>query len=187
MWHAQKGNLAPEQVVAPDDKRVQVALKGAIDKGWPFIVHIEFAASLSAETFMIKMEAMLAKHPDHPFALIHMGQLEAEEVTRLLAKHQNLYFLTSVSNPTITKFSNQPWVDLFDGGASLAPRWKDLFNKYPDHFILAFDNVWEKQWSSEYVVQADLWRGALGELPPDVASKVAHENAERLWKLPTAQ
>ena len=186
MWHAQKGNKAPEVVVPPDDKRVRLALKGAKGKGWPFIIHIEFAASLSAETFMKKMEAMLEKNPDHPFALIHMGQLEAKDVARLLAKHSNLHFLTSHANPFITKDSNQPWIDMFDGGPSLAPRWKALIIKYPDRFILAFDNVWEDHWGDKYVGQAALWRKALAELPAEVASKVAHENAERLWKLPTA-
>jgi hypothetical protein len=69
----------------------------------------------------------------------------------------------------------------------LAPRWKALFVKYPDRFILNFDNVFEDHWSDLYVKQAALWRKALAELPAGVASKVAHENAERLWKLPTAR
>ena len=187
MWHAKKGNKAPEWVVQPDSQQVQAASKGAMAKGWPFIIHIEFAASRSPVTFMTKMEAMLEKNPDHPFVLIHMGQLETKEATRLLAKHANFYFLVSHSNPITKAKSSQPWIDMFDGGQSLAPRWKELFIKYPDRFILAFDNVWEKHWGSKYVKQAALWRNALSELPPDVAGKVAHENAERLWKLPTGR
>jgi hypothetical protein len=62
-----------------------------------------------------------------------------------------------------------------------------MFVKYPDRFILNFDNVFEDHWSDLYVKQAALWRKALAELPAGVASKVAHENAERLWKLPTAR
>jgi len=187
MWHAQKGDKAQEVVVPPDDKRVQLALRGAKDKGWPFIIHIEFAASLSAETFMKKMEAMLENHTDTPFALIHMGQLEAADAARLLARHPNIHFLVSHSNPITKAHSRQPWIDLFDGGRSLAPRWKTLFVKYPDRFILNFDNVWADDWGDRYVRQAALWRKALGELPADVASKVAHENTERLWKVPTAR
>lgn len=187
MWHAKKGNKAPEWVVPPDAKQVRVALKGALAKGWPFIIHIEFAATNVRDEFMKKMEAMLAENPDHPFALIHMGQLEVKDVARLLAKHANLHFLTSHANPFITADSSQPWVDLFDGGQVLAPRWKALFVKYPDRFILAFDNVWVEHWGDKYVGQAALWRKALSELPHDVANKVAHGNAERLWKLPTAR
>jgi len=46
---------------------------------------------------------------------------------------------------------------------------------------------WVDHWGDKYVGQAALWRKALAELPAEVASKVAHENAERLWKLPTAR
>ena len=44
LYHAKKGNKAPEVIVYPDDKRVQVALNYAIENGWPFVVHIEFAS-----------------------------------------------------------------------------------------------------------------------------------------------
>jgi len=187
MWHARKGDKAPELVVPPDDKRVRELLGRVVKKGWPFVIHIEFAASRSPETFMKKMEAMLEEYSGHPFALIHMGQLGAEEAARLLARHPNFHFLVSHSNPVVKATSNQPWIDLFDGGSSLAPRWKALFLKHPDRFILNFDNVWEDHWGDQYVRQAALWRKALSELPFDVASKVAHENAERLWKLPAAR
>lgn len=185
MWHAQKGNKAPEVIVPPDDKRVRTALKGALAKGWPFVIHIEFAASTDSEEFMEKMEAMLADNPDHPFALIHMGQLEVKDAARLLAKHKNLHFLTSHANPIATQSSGQPWVDLFAGGETLSAEWKALFTKYPEKFILAFDNVFAEHWGDFYTKQADLWRKALKDLPDDVAQKVAHGNAERLWKLPT--
>jgi len=187
MWHAQKGNKAPEVVVPPDDKRVHTVLAGAMAKGWPFIIHIEFAASRSPKSFMKKMEALVSENPDHPFVLIHMGQLKVKEVARLLAAHKNLHFLTSSANPIHTIPSNQPWTDMFDGGTAIAPRWKALMTEYPDRFVLAFDNVWEDNWGDKYVRQAALWRKALSELPAGVASKVAHENAERLWKLPTAR
>ena len=186
LWHAQKGNKAPEWVIPPDAPQVQAALRGAVKKGWPFIIHIEFAASRDAQEFMNKMEAMLKEHPDHPFALIHMGQLKAKEATRLLARHKNLHFLTSHANPYITRSSSQPWTDLFDGGETLTPEWKALFIKYPDRFVLAFDNVWVNHWGDKYVKQAALWRKALKDLPHEVAHAVAHKNAERLWKLSMA-
>ena len=186
MWHAKKGNKAPEWNIPPDAQQVQAALKGALKKSWPFIIHIEFAASRSAETFMTKMEAMLDQHPKHPFALIHMGQLEADEAKRLLGKHPNFHFLVSHSNPLTKAKSRQPWIDLFDGGEKLAPRWKALFIEYQDRFILNFDNVFKEHWGKLYVSQAALWRKALSDLPHAVAHAVAHGNAERLWRLPTA-
>jgi hypothetical protein len=64
------------------------------------------------------------------------------------------------------------------------------------HFMASHANLfitanssqhWVDHWGDKYVGQAALWRKALAELPAEVASKVAHENAERLWKLPTAR
>lgn len=187
MWHAQKGDKAPEIVVPPDDARVKVALAGSIKKGWPFIVHIEFAAAGSdGPDFMEKFEAMLRANPLHPFLLIHMGQLEAGEATRLLRTHGNLHFITSHSNPVVVGRSGQPWVNLFDGN-SLAAEWTALMVRYPDRFVLGFDNVWADHWGDYYLEQVALWRKALEALPANVANAVAHGNAERLWRLPPAR
>ncbi len=191
LWHAEKGNpinpKAPKAVVHPDDERVQVALRAAIQRGWPFVAHIEFAAAgPDRDVFMRKFEALLGRHPDHPFALIHMGQLEATEVRRLIEAHANVYFLTSHANPIVVSRSRQPWVNLFDG-ETLAPEWKKLVMQHPDRFILAFDNVWEHHWGSYYLDQIALWHKALKELPHEVAHAVAHRNAERLWRLPAAR
>src|SRR5438128_12250361 len=41
-FHGAAEHRAPEIIVHPNDRRVQVALQYAIEKGWPFVVHIEF-------------------------------------------------------------------------------------------------------------------------------------------------
>ena len=191
LWHAEKGNpdrpKAPEVVVHPQDERVQALLGAAIERGWPFIAHIEFAgAGSDRDAFMAEFEALLTRHPDHPFALIHMGQLEAKDVRRLIETHKNIHFLTSHANPVVTGASRQPWVDMFDD-ESLTPAWKDLMTQYPDRFILAFDNVWPRHWGTVYLRQIALWRQALAALPHEAAHAIAHGNAERLWRLPPAR
>lgn len=191
MYHAEKINkkgksLAPKVVVFPDDKRVRTALGVALAKGWPFIVHIEFAAAGSARAvFMEKLEAMLKANSAHPFALIHMGQLDAGEAGRLIETHSNLHFLTSHATRISIKKSNEPWVDMFRG-SKLAPEWKALVTRHPTRFVMAFDNVWNKHWGKFYLKQVKLWRKALRDLPPDVANALAYGNAERLWRLPPA-
>lgn len=191
MWHAEKRSragefVAPGVIVHPDDKRVRSALDGAIGKGWPFIIHIEFAsAGADRAVFMKKMETMVASHPDHPFALIHMGQLGLDDVRQLMARHDNIYFLTSRSNSVVVKRSREPWTMMFEG-KRLAPDWKTLVVRHPDRFVLAFDNVFARNWGKFYLKQVHLWRKALADLPPDVAHAMAHKNAERLWRLPPA-
>jgi predicted TIM-barrel fold metal-dependent hydrolase len=175
----------PEVSVEPDDPRVLFALDLAIRNRWPFIIHIEFAALPAAQrtVFMTKFEALLAKYPDEPFALIHMGQLDASEVGRLIAAHPNVCFIASTSNPITANRGNQPWTNMF-AGRRLAAEWKALLVGHPDRFLLAFDNVVAPSWGQQYLGQIALWRGALADLPDDVADSFAHGNAERLWHLP---
>ena len=182
LYHAKKGNKAPEVIVYPDDKRVQVALDYAIENGWPFVVHIEFA-SLNGEKrkkFMRAFKQMLDQHPEHPFILTHMGQLTSNRCLRLIENHKNVYFHTGWSNPAAVESSNQPWTNVFEG-ERLAPEWKDIFVQYPHSFIFALDNVFAEHWSDFYRKQMNYWKSGLAELPTDVSHLIAHGNAERLW------
>jgi hypothetical protein len=182
LYHAKKGNKAPEVIVYPDDKRVQVALKYAIENSWPFVVHIEFA-SLHGEMrkkFMRKFKQMLNQNQEHPFILTHMGQLSRNRCLRLIKNHKNVYFHTGWTNPAAVKSSNQPWTNVFEGNR-LAPEWKDLFIQYPNRFIFALDNVFAEHWSDFYQKQMNYWKRGLTELPTDVSHLIAHGNAERLW------
>ena len=188
MYHAQKGDKAPEVVVYPDDQRVQAALNASIENGWPFVIHIEFR-SLKGEKrgrFMAEMEKLLETHPDHPFALNHMGQLISKEIRSLINRHPNIHFVTAHTNPVIIQHSNQPWMNMFQGTA-LSPEWKELVVQYPDRFIFALDNVWERHWKAFYLDQMAYWRKALAELPDGAAHAIAHGNAERLWKIAPKQ
>lgn len=184
LWHAQKGDRAPQWIVPLDSPQAQAALRAALERGWPFIAHYEFAAmGGQKEALLRQFEGLAAKHPEHPFALIHMGQLPPADARRLIGAHKNIHFLTSHSNPVVIRLSKQPWVDLFEGDR-IAPAWRELILQHPDRFVLAFDNVWPEHWGPYYLEQAALWRKALGALPPEAARALAHRNAERLWRLP---
>ena len=190
IWHAEKYHhtksapVAPKVVSSPASPNVRVALNKVVTKGWPFIAHIEFAAiGPERERFMSEFESLLKEYPEHPFVLIHMGELETDEVGMLIKNYGNIHFLMAKCNPIAIKKSTQPLVNLFKGNR-LAPRWKDLITTHPDRFILGFDNVWVWHWKKTYVRQVQLWRKVLKDLPGDVAHLVAHGNAERLWGLP---
>lgn len=192
LYHAQKGInriRAPEVIVYPDDKRVQTALEVAQKRDWPFILHIEFRRTGSlADEFKTKFEALLDKHPTYPFLLIHMGQLNHSEVQRLIEAHTNIYFITSHSTYIAAspiaevKIVDDFRTNMFDG-RQLTVQWERLLKKYPERFVLGFDNVWPEHWSQYYVDQIKIWREVLKELPREVAHALAHRNAERLWHL----
>lgn len=184
LYHAQKGDLAEEVVIYPDDERVKAAFEGAEKHDWPFVLHIEFASLSGSQRkkYFTALERFLERHSDYPIALIHMGQLDVTEVKSLIDKHTNIYFLTSHSNPIAVARSNQPWINMFKNDV-LTPEWEALIVGSPKRFIFALDNVWPEQWRNRYKEQVSLWREALSKLPPDVAYAVAHGNAESLWKL----
>ena len=193
LWHAAKFNrkgeqVAPKWVVHPEQNQVQRALKGALSKGWPFIFHIEFGEiGADRDEFTSAMKTMIRKHPAHPFGMIHMGQLGVEDARQWIEAHPNLFFLTSHANTIVVKTQKRhPWTNMFSG-RKLTPEWKALVTRYPNRFVMAFDNVFPNHWGKYYLKQVALWRKALADLPPDVAHALAHGNAERLWRLPAAQ
>jgi predicted TIM-barrel fold metal-dependent hydrolase len=183
LYHARKDSRALEVTVEIGDRRVEAALAAALANKWPFVPHIEFAALRDdgRRRFMDGLERMLAAHPKHPFALIHMGQLTAPEVRRLIETHRNVHFLTSHASPRVLG-SKQPWINMFSGD-ELAGEWRELITTYPERFVFAIDNVWAKHWQDEYLAEVARWRKAIGALPAATAHAVAHGNAERLWRL----
>jgi predicted TIM-barrel fold metal-dependent hydrolase len=189
--HAAKGRRAPEVNVLADAPHVEDAIRHAIARGWPVVLHYELRwlatarGSEARDKRMAELDALLARHPEQPFALIHMAQLDPGPAAALLETHRNVFFLTSHANPLAVQESRQPWTDMFSGEA-LAEPWQALVLRYPGRFVLALDNVWPEHWSERYAEQVALWRKALGKLPAEVAHAVAHGNAERLWKLAPA-
>ena len=182
--HHQKGNKAPEIIRDLDAPEVHEALAIALKRRWPFVIHIEFGYSKCRNgSYMKDLERLLARHPDQPVALTHMGQLGPIEVRRLIESHRNIYFLTSHANPVRRPRSNESWTNLFTGDV-LAPEWRELFLRHQDRFVLAFDNVYDDDWGDLYLRQVRLFKTAFKDLPADVAHAVAHRNAERLWRLP---
>lgn len=190
--HAPKGKRAPEVNVAANSPQAQAAISAAIARGWPVVLHYEFrwlgqtrGEKAKAER-MQELESLLRQHPSHPFALIHLGQLDASEASDLLARHGNLHLLTSHANSLVDEKSKQPWSLMLAEG-KITPEWKTVLLRHPDRFIMAFDNVWPEHWGEPYSQQAALWQQALQDLPEASAHALSHGNAERLWRLEPVQ
>jgi hypothetical protein len=64
-------------------------------------------------------------------------------------------------------------------GGRLDPAWRDLFIRHPDRFMVGTDTWVPSRWAAYVDVQNDarIW---LRQLPPDVARRLATENAESL-------
>jgi predicted TIM-barrel fold metal-dependent hydrolase len=175
LYHAKKGSKAPEVRAYPEDYRVKFVLAAAAERGWPFVVHIEFA-SLSPrerERFMHSFEALMQEYPTLPFLLDHIGQLQPPEAARLITAHADFHVLTAHTTSAITRQSREPWTRMFEGG-QIAPAWKERMLAHPDRFVFALDNVWYHHWDAFYLEQVMQGRQALADVPPSVAHAVAH-------------
>jgi len=64
----------------------------------------------------------------------------------------------------------------------LAPAWKDFFAKHADRFLTGSDTWVNQRWQS-YPETMATYRKWLGELPPEVAGRIAWKNGARLFGL----
>jgi hypothetical protein len=69
------------------------------------------------------------------------------------------------------------------GGGALTPEWRRLFETYPDRFLIGSDTWISERWASYGAIMRE-YRAWLAQLPPDVAARIAHGNAKRLFAGP---
>jgi hypothetical protein len=78
------------------------------------------------------------------------------------------------------------WVDLairngdVAPGGTLDPGWRAVFLRHPDRFLAGTDTWVTSRWEALPGSVAEV-RGYLGQLPRDVAERIAFRNAERLF------
>lgn len=96
----------------------------------------------------------------------HSGFDRPDEVAEVLARHENLWADLAFRSDQAT-------------GDVVAPEWRELFEAYPDRFMIGTDTFAPERW---YYVgdHAEFSRGWLGSLPRDLAEKIAFRNAEAM-------
>ena len=189
IYHAYKPKYQErERIITFDDEKIKMAAEFAEKKKWPLILHIETAAAGNlGRIYIDQLEKFLDEHPKLPVIMIHIAELDSKEVMRLIQAHANIYFMTGhirLLSTTAEKEENdsQPWTPMFLDG-NLLDEWRALFISYPDRFIYASDAMIVQQWRNRFVNRLLIWQRTFQELPPEVAHKIAHKNAERLWHL----
>lgn len=168
-------------------------IKEVKSKGVPLILHIELKDfPEKREETLRDLNDELAKDPTYPILLIHMGQFDIDLAKDFLSRHKNLYFLMSMTTPVRLKpaalgresgrLSQQGWESLFTENG-WREDWKALIQKYPNNFVLAFENVFKRHWEVSHIRAVNFWRKSLDQLDHETARKIACENASLLWRL----
>jgi predicted TIM-barrel fold metal-dependent hydrolase len=138
----------------------------------PIVIHYELTDQ--AET---ALDRALAAHRTSIVVLAHGGEGPPGRLDRLLLRNPNLYVDLSGMH-----FQRTPALATETG--PIDPGWKALIEKMPDRFMIGVD-VWAARlFEPAMLDRLFAWtRRILGELKPDVAQRVAHRNAVKLYRL----
>ena len=140
--------------------------------GVPIVIHYELTDA--AET---ALDRALAAHRKTTVVLAHGGEGPPGRLHRLLMRNPNL--LVDLSG---MHFQRTPALASETG--PFDPGWKALIENMPDRFLIGMDIWAARLFEPPMLDRLFLWtRRILGELQPDVAERVAHRTAAKLYRL----
>jgi len=170
-----------ERYVDPLQPGTTTLLTAIAPLNMPFMAHWE---PYAPERDFPRFHALYSTWPDQKFLLPHMGFASVEQLEYFMSKHPNLYLLTSKKERLMTGFSDPKKRKMIGAallkGNELRPEWKALIIKYQNRILFATDphmrTLWEK-----YGEVVNNQRLILGQLPREVAEKIAYKNAEKMY------
>ena len=126
---------------------------------------------LQAHVDDVTLERLLTQYPGVRILWAHAGMsASAATVGQLLDRFPTLWVELSLRS------------DVAPGG-TLDPQWGAVFLRHPDRFMVGTDTWITPRWHSLAEGMRDI-RAWLGQLPPEVAEKIAWRNGERLFPAP---
>lgn len=147
----------------------------------PVMTHFEVYAP---ERDFPRFHTLFAAWPKQIFIVPHMAFGSPTQVAEFMDRHPNVYMTLSKKDRTMGDFSDSEKQSAIGApllrGAKLRPEWKALLIKYQDRLLAAVDAHMKKLWE-EYPERVAVQRMTLGQLPREVAEKIAYKNAERVY------
>ena len=123
-----------------------------------------------------ELERGLRAAPETTFVWAHAGHGPPDAVRPLLERNPNLMADLSARTPWIG-----PGTVLLRPNGALDPAWSALLHDRADRFVVGLDLFVPAHYQSGYVDQTvAYYRGLLGQLDPQVARLIGHQNAERI-------
>lgn len=150
----------------------------------PLLIHLE--AEPNAVAGMVRL---LEYAPGTKVIWAHnCGRASANRIKTLLAGHPNL--LCDLGGMMATPDSGYghywprktPWMHLIEAGGRPFPEMKELYETFPDRFLLGTD-VAHTPFLQHYGARIARFRELLSHLSPSTARRLAFQNAEQLFDL----
>jgi len=144
----------------------------------PVIAHLDYS-----ETTHEAWQAALAHNRDTRFVWAHAGDTGPEVVRAHLEAHPNLQVDLSCRNP-VEAFAHRPYSEEEMSIAeldreTLKPEWAALLEDHPERFLFGSDiGPGDRNEAVEDI--AAFYRRMLGQLSPEAAAAIGHDNAVAL-------
>ncbi len=174
-----------------DSASFQGVFRAAQDTGLPFLLHHD-----AEDAVLPELETMLAQYPKAHVVWCHVGRNRnpktwtrfptPEGVAAYIQRYPNLHFdILQGSAGSIFPPTGAAEAVLYYGRKSevLRPEWVQLFNTYPERFVIGSD-INTFRWNKYGDVLDRLRRAVLGALRKDAAETIAYKNA---WRLMSGQ
>jgi predicted TIM-barrel fold metal-dependent hydrolase len=128
----------------------------------------QYGLVLHAHSDSEAVERLFQQDPGARVLWAHSGFERPERVRAMLERHAGLWCDLAFRNDHAA-------------GGKVDPEWRALFTAFPDRFMVGTDTFTPERW--HYIAEHATWtRTWLGDLPPELASRIAHGNAEQLLR-----
>lgn len=153
----------------------------------PITVHYE-----AEEKTIPPLKRMLEYKPEVTWIWAHCTGRCTPDVSRsMLQQYSNLYSdLGGMTNLygsygcLTVSCGRDPKNPIDDGNNHLRQDWKDVFEEFPDRFVIGTDCAHPQAWQSNYFGQClSKFKLLLSDLTDSTAKKIAYDNAMRILKL----
>ena len=128
------------------------------------------------------LDVALAENSLTTFIWAHLGDTSAENVDLLMEKHDNLYADLSSRNPLFDRPFDIADQQLTEADGTLKEDWKALFEARPERFLFGTDIGPGERHEMVPEILA-YYRDLLGQLTPETAARIGHDNAQALFGL----
>ena len=126
---------------------------------------------LHAHSDVAALEILFSLYPEARIIWAHAGfSLPATDVERMLRTYPGL----------VAELSYRSGIS--DGAGRISTEWRQLFERYPERFLLGSDTWIDERWDRYGQIMGG-YRTWLEQLPPGVARQIAWGNAVRLFAL----